>query len=91
METTNTLQDNKARPNALQPLSTLKAGEKGIVRQISGGMGFLKKLINIGIRTGSTVKVLNTSAGPIIIAAEGTKAAIGKGVASKILLEVIKE
>ena len=91
METTNTLQDDKVQSNALLPLSTLKAGEKGIVRQISGGMGFLKKLINIGIRTGSTVKVLNTSAGPIIVAAEGTKAAIGKGVASKILLEVIKE
>ncbi len=91
MEATYSREDDKAQSGVLLPLSDLKAGEKGVVRHISGGMGVLKKLLNIGIRTGSTVRVLNTSAGPLIVAAEGTKAAIGKGVASKIVLEVIKE
>lgn len=90
METTNTTAD-KVQLQASMPLSALKAGEEGIVKQISGGMGFIKKLINIGIRTGSTVKVLNTSAGHIIVAAEGTKAAIGRGAAAKIFIDIIKE
>ncbi len=81
---------DKALNQGLLQLSGMKAGEEGIVRQVTGGMGFIKKLINIGIRIGSKVKVINASKGPIIISSEGTKAAIGKGAASKILIEIIK-
>lgn len=94
METTSTItgeQADQKESGNLVPLSSLKAGEEGMVKKISGGMGFIKKLINIGIRTGSTIKVLNTSSGPIIITTEGTKAAIGRGAASKILIEKMKE
>lgn len=89
METTkNTVE--KVHPQDLKPLSALKAGEEGIVKQVAGGMGFIKKLLNIGIRIGSTIRVINASGGPMIVASEGTKAAIGKGAAAKILIETIK-
>ncbi len=79
--------DRKEQPQ-LSPLSTMKSGEEGIVKQVTGGMGFIKKLINIGIRSGSRIKVINASGGPMIVSSEGTKAAIGKGAASKILIQV---
>lgn len=74
----------------LVPLSNLTAGQEGIVKQVVGGIGFLKKLINIGIRTGSKIKVINASSGPIIISSEGTKAAIGRGAAARVFIELYK-
>jgi ferrous iron transport protein A len=72
----------------LSPLSSMKSGQEGVVKQVIGGMGFIKKLINIGIRSGSRIKVVNASGGPMIVSSEGTKAAIGKGAASKILIQI---
>ena len=79
---------NKEEQTLLSPLNTLKSGQEGTVKQVMGGMGFIKKLINIGIRTGSKIKVVNSSGGPIIVSSEGTKSAIGKGAASRIFIEV---
>ena len=79
---------NKREQPLVSPLNTLKSGQEGTVKQVMGGMGFIKKLINIGIRTGSKIKVVNASGGPIIVSSEGTKAAIGKGAASRIFIEV---
>ena len=80
--------ENKKEQPALSPLNAMKSGQEGTVKQVMGGMGFIKKLINIGIRTGSKIKVVNASGGPIIVSSEGTKAAIGKGAASRIFIEV---
>ncbi len=99
METDNDkLETGKKERPLIVPLSTMKSGQEGIVKLVtsgmgfggrgSGGMGFIKKLLNIGIRTGSKIKVINASGGPIIISSEGTKAAIGRGAASRILIEV---
>ncbi len=79
---------NKKEQQQFSPLSTMKSGQEGIVKQVAGGMGFIKKLINIGIRTGTKIKVVNASGGPIIVSSEGTKSAIGRGAASRILIEV---
>ena len=49
----------KEEQTLLSPLNTLKSGQEGTVKQVMGGMGFIKKLINIGIRTGSKIKVVN--------------------------------
>ncbi|MGB9736287.1 MAG: FeoA family protein [bacterium] len=70
------------------PLNNMLAGQEGFVKQIIGGIGFMRKLLNIGIRAGSKIKVINASGGPIIISSEGTKAAIGRGAASRILVEI---
>jgi ferrous iron transport protein A len=89
METNqNKFETNKKEQPLLSPLSTMKSGQEGIVKQVAGGMGFIKKLINIGIRTGSKIQVVNASGGPIIVSSEGTKSAIGKGAASRIFIEV---
>lgn len=79
---------NKEKKMSLVPLNNLTAGQEGIVKQVIGGIGLIKKLLNIGIRIGSKIKVINASGGPIIISSEGTKAAIGRGAASRILIEV---
>ncbi len=85
------MKTGKKEQQAMTPLSQMKDGQDGIVREIAGGMGFIKKLINIGIRSGSRINVVNASRGPMIVSSEGTKAAIGKGAASKILVEVCQE
>lgn len=84
----NKLNITKENKLSIVPLNELIAGQEGAVKQIIGGIGFIKRLLNIGIRTGSKIRVINASGGPIIISSEGTKAAIGRGAASKILVEV---
>ncbi|MCL4479435.1 MAG: ferrous iron transport protein A [Deltaproteobacteria bacterium] len=82
--------EKEPKTQNLKPLSHLKSGDEGIVKSFNGGIGLIKKFINIGIHYGSRVKVVNAAGGPIIISFGSTKAAIGKGAASKIIVEIVK-
>ncbi len=68
------------------PLILLKEGEEGIVHLISGGLGFIGRLASMGITSGMRVKVLRNIGGPLIITTNGTRIAIGRGQAQKILI-----
>jgi ferrous iron transport protein A len=73
--------------NMVVPLSTLKPGERGIVVTLQGGAGFRNRLLGMGITPGAIVQVLEMySAGPIVINISGTRFALGRGMASKILV-----
>ncbi len=54
---------------------------------VKGGLGIRKRLAAIGIYPGATVKVVKTPPGPMIVEAEGTRFALGKGMAAKIEVE----
>jgi len=71
-------------------LSTMKAGAKGVVTEIRGGLGLLRRLENLGIRPG--VKITKVSAqfmrGPVILRVGHTQAALGFGMAQKIIVGI---
>lgn len=70
------------------PLSNLRPGETGIVVQIAGGHGVRQKLALRGIKEGSWLRVIS-SRGPVVVESNGGQIAVGRGMAQKIIVEVI--
>lgn len=73
-------------------LKDLKTGEKAIIRDIMGGIGLRRRLESLNIRVGKKIRKVSSLPfrGPIIIEVDRSKIAIGQGMASKILVEVIE-
>lgn len=71
-------------------LSRMKPGEKGKVICIQGGRGVVDRLEALGVRPGSVLKMVASQpgGGPVVIQVDNTQAAIGFGMASKIMMEL---
>jgi len=78
----------KAEANRLIPLSMLREGEQGIIVGFNCGRGLMKRLSELGFTVNSKVKILNANhSGPVIVSVKDSKIAVGRGVASKILVQ----
>ncbi|RDD53576.1 MAG: ferrous iron transport protein A [Candidatus Korarchaeota archaeon NZ13-K] len=71
------------------PLSSLRPRERGRVVSIAGGWGAARRLMEMGILPGEVVEVLSNSFGPIVIRVKGVTFALGRGLASRVLVEVV--
>lgn len=73
----------------LKDITEMKQGESGIVVDIRGGHGMLRKMESLGIRP--SIKIVKVSSqfmrGPINIRVGNSKIAIGFGIAKKIVVE----
>ena len=70
-------------------LSDMPEGSLGIVIDIIGGRGRIRKLMELGIVPGSRVMVIrNPPYGPIIIKTRGYNLAIGRGLAESVYVDV---
>lgn len=80
-----------ASAKAAKPLCSLQAGQKGRIVYVAGGMGALRRVMELGLTKGTVVQVLRISkyGCPIALRARGCEIAIGKGIAEKIYVEVI--
>ena len=69
-------------------LSDLQINEEGKVAHIAAGKQATHRLSGMGITMGTTLKVLSRAPfqGPIQIEVRGTKIALGRGLAHKIIL-----
>lgn len=67
------------------PLSMVGRG-KVRVMSVAGGRGLLHRLMEIGVRPGDVVEVLQSGPGPVIIAKDNLRIGIGFGMAHKILV-----
>jgi ferrous iron transport protein A len=70
-------------------LDQVYENKKAIVIDIQGGQGIRRRLGEMGIHPGDTITILRYGAlrGPILIEVHGSQVAIGRGIASKILVE----
>ncbi|MCD6227861.1 MAG: ferrous iron transport protein A [Candidatus Omnitrophica bacterium] len=68
-------------------LLQLESNRWSKVREVRGGMGFQKKLENLGIRVGVRILKVSQTPGPIIVKVGSSQFAIGRGMASKIIVE----
>jgi len=59
------------------------------VVEVRGGRGAFRRLFELGIIPGQTLKVVFNDAGPVVVERGGTRFAIGRGLAAKILVEVV--
>jgi len=73
-------------------LTQLKLGQKGIVAEIQGGMGAIRRLESMGIRQGKKITKISAQflRGPQTLKVDNLQVAIGFGMARKILIEVEK-
>lgn len=62
---------------------------KAKVIDIQGGQGVRQRLGQMGIHPGDTITILRYGAlrGPILIEIHGSQVALGRGIASKVIVE----
>jgi ferrous iron transport protein A len=69
-------------------LTELRPGEQATVAAIQGGWGLQARLRNLGLVEGQTIRKVSALAwgGPVVVEIERTQVAIGRGMASRILV-----
>lgn len=68
-------------------LINLQPNEVGRVKEISGCQEVKKRLFELGLNRGAQVKIVKNDIGPIILMMSGNKLALGRGLASKIIIQ----
>ena len=83
---------SKTKANRIS-LAQMRPGQKGKIVEINGGFGLAHKLDALGIRTGKEITKISEQLmrGPILLQQDRTQAAVGFGMASKVLVEITEE
>jgi ferrous iron transport protein A len=73
-------------------LAEMKTGQTGIVVEVLGGHGLIRRLDALGIRPGRKVTKLSSALfrGPVMLRVNSTQVAVGFGMARKIIVEAEK-
>lgn len=72
------------------PLHLASEGQKVILKDIASGTKLKKKLLGMGLTPGVEFSIMNkTHSGPLLINVRGTRLALGRGVAAKIVVDTI--
>jgi Fur family ferric uptake transcriptional regulator len=75
----------------LMPLMLAKPGEKLIVREYQCGENMEGRLRSMGLRRGDTIEVITSQGrGQFVIAVENKRYILGRGMAQKIMVELIR-
>ena len=75
--------------NQHMPLAMVSPGETVTVVDVRAGRGLQRRLADMGLVPGTTLKVINGHApGPIIIDLRGSRLVLGHGMAQKIMVKV---
>ena len=62
------------------------------VEAVQGGRGLVSRLAALGIVPGTVVTVLgNAGGGPVIVEARGSRLALGRGQAARIIVRLVSE
>lgn len=71
-------------------LTQLQPGETGIVEEMDGGFGFMRKLQSLGVRPGKRITKVSSHfwRGPQTIEVDNIQIAIGFGMAKRIRVAV---
>jgi len=77
----------------LNALTDLAEGEKGVIVKALGGFGLVRRLADMGLTPGVEVKLVRKGSfsGPVEIEVRGVALALGRGVASRVLVKPIKD
>ncbi len=73
-----------------KPLTYLECGHKGRILRLEGGFGFQRMLRSRGVREGKIVTMVTKHPlrGPLVISIGGRQTALGRGMATRIIIEV---
>jgi Fe2+ transport system protein FeoA len=74
-----------------KPLSMIKEGSTVVVVGIEAGHGLKNRLTEMGMINDTRIKVINNNhPGPFVIDLKGSKLAIGRGMANKIIVKEVE-
>lgn len=70
-------------------LTQMRTGESGMIAEIHGGYGLIKKLQNIGIRPGKKITKVSSYIwrGPQVVEIDDVQVAVGFGMAQRIIIQ----
>jgi len=73
-------------------LTQMQQGESGLVKEIHGGPGLIRKLQSLGVRPGMKITKVSSHFwhGPQTLAIGNMQVAVGYGIAKKIFVEMEK-
>jgi len=76
----------------LTTLEKVYENKKAMVTDIQGGQEVRQRLGQMGIHPGDTITMLRYGAlrGPILIEVHGSQVALGRGIASRIIVEEVQ-
>ena len=71
------------------PLAMVSPGEVVTVVYIRAGQGLTRRLADMGLVPGTTLRVINSQMpGPIIVEVRGSRLILGYGMTQKIMVEI---
>ncbi len=73
----------------LLTLSRLPVGTRACISRVMGGRHLAHRLLSLGLRVGSEIELLQRRGGGVVVASEGTRVALGAGVAEKLLMKPV--
>jgi Fe2+ transport system protein FeoA len=72
----------------MMPLVMVQPGEEVRLVAVQGGLRLRKRLADLGLNLGMTVRVLQHNGhGPLILAVKDSRLALGRGMAHKIMVQ----
>ncbi len=70
----------------MMPLTMLKQGQSGVIKELHGNSAAVRHLEELGFVTGENIRVISELAGNLIIELKGSRLALNKVTASRIIL-----
>ncbi len=74
----------------LVKLSGLPVGSRACIKRVVGGRLLVHRLLSLGLRVGSEIELLQRRGSGVVVACQGSRVALGAGVAEKLLLSPIE-
>ena len=73
-------------------LTNMKSGQSGVLVEFLGGHGMISRLDALGLRLCKRVRKVSSMLmrGPVVVEMDGFQIAIGYGVASRIIVEIMQ-
>ncbi len=68
-------------------LKQLAIGEHAKVVKITGGKTMVRKMMSLGIKTGSNIELLHHRGNNVVVRSNGTRIAIGASIANLLRIE----
>jgi ferrous iron transport protein A len=75
------------KEGVIVPLTMLPVGKNAVIVDVVGGEGIRRRLAEMGLIRGATIRVIKNDIGPLIIALGESRMVLGFGMAQKIMVE----
>jgi ferrous iron transport protein A len=73
-----------------QTLNETPVGKKVRLVEVAGGRQMARRLLSLGLSLGAEIEILHHRGSGVVVARQGNRVALGKGIAEKVLAEALE-